>query len=672
MINYDDIIRNLIKSPDPISMWDWCVSYLLFGKSKSFDPRRAGFMRSTYDIIGKRMLGQSLTSEIYLCLGAQIAKTTVLAASMAYGIILGRQIGYYLARDQDIKSMRRTRFRPMVMHTKPITGLLPLSMKERTIALSPNGYLLGDASVLFQIASVSDAYKAVSYDTVLLDELDSYPKDVDGQGDPVELSLVRMRTMAARSLLIGVSTPSSYTGLIWSRLCSGTNERPFITCNCGSSHYLDWRLIKLENGEDIISAQPHDIRARSLARWVCPYCGQMHDTNSVKKMLLNFNTNQLWVPGIWRIDDDHIDGYWTVNKDYVDIDDGKIKGIHVSDGAVISRWASSIYSVDVDLNKFASSLCKAKIIGKSKFKTWLNVEAAEPFVDVSIPADITTIKERINIDNKYTHRTCPIDPKLLVLVFDQQGQGDVTRFWFPYVVLAFGEDQDVYIVAAGKAMSPQERDQLELCSWPCKSKNMRPHLTVMDCGNPNARFHIYSWAAADSEYRIVIRGDSTLDDSQLWLQYNPKLTKSSRPSNVKEYKVATHSWRSILNDYITGVKPGFRMPVDIPEFYLKSLSAEETKQETRRKSGGLYREVTIWVPRKTASDKEDDIVRQRSDTHWADCTKYGLAIADIYSAINITSNEVEEEEPVSVNTVDQTNIRWGDNVYAAKWGNNVW
>lgn len=77
---------------------------------------------------------------------------------------------------------------------------------------------------------------------LFMDEVDEYPGDVDGQGDPVALAEKRTTTFSRRKVFL-VSTPT-IKGLsrIEREFLASDQRRYFLACpNCGCSDYLTWR-----------------------------------------------------------------------------------------------------------------------------------------------------------------------------------------------------------------------------------------------------------------------------------------------------------------------------------------------------------------------------------------------------------------------------------------------
>ena len=110
---------------------------------------------------------------------------------------------------------------------------------------------------------------------LVLDEVDGYPADVDGEGDPVALALKRTATFSNRKVLI-FSTPTikgasriefEFEGTLEQQRSgySPTDQRKyFVPCpHCGTFQTLEWEQVRWSE----LEREPQD------AVYDCPHCG---------------------------------------------------------------------------------------------------------------------------------------------------------------------------------------------------------------------------------------------------------------------------------------------------------------------------------------------------------------------------------------------------------------
>jgi phage terminase large subunit GpA-like protein len=109
---------------------------------------------------------------------------------------------------------------------------------------------------------------------LFLDEVDGYPGDLDGEGDPVALAEARTRTFARRKIFI-VSTPTIKGASRIEREYLGTDQRRFfLPCpHCGHMQWLEFERLRWEKG------QP------DTAHYLCEGCeGQIYEHHKTRML----------------------------------------------------------------------------------------------------------------------------------------------------------------------------------------------------------------------------------------------------------------------------------------------------------------------------------------------------------------------------------------------------
>jgi phage terminase large subunit GpA-like protein len=141
---------------------------------------------------------------------------------------------------------------------------------------------------------------------LFLDEVDAYPPDVDGEGDPVALAEQRTGTFGNRRKIYISSTPT-IKGLsrIEAEYLASDQRRHFMPCpHCGFFDYLRWENIRWPD------------EAPDLAQLLCNACGAMIEERYKTQMLergewrptakpntrgvVGFHLNALYAPLGWK------------------------------------------------------------------------------------------------------------------------------------------------------------------------------------------------------------------------------------------------------------------------------------------------------------------------------------------------------------------------------------
>ncbi len=110
---------------------------------------------------------------------------------------------------------------------------------------------------------------------IFLDEIDAYPVDAGGEGEPVDLAEKRTVTFGGRAKKYLVSTPTiKGRSRIGRRYRRSNQQRYFLPCSgCGEWDYIRWEQIQWP--ED----QPEK------AAYVCAACGYRHEEHEKEKLL---------------------------------------------------------------------------------------------------------------------------------------------------------------------------------------------------------------------------------------------------------------------------------------------------------------------------------------------------------------------------------------------------
>lgn len=134
---------------------------------------------------------------------------------------------------------------------------------------------------LLRIAGANSAagLRAMPTKFLMLDEIDGYPFDVEGEGDPIELAERRRKTFA-RSKQLETSTPTEVSSSrIYQRFKAGSQGEYFVPCpHCGEHQLLDIDNLKYE-----LDAEGQVID--DSVAMACVECGSLIDEHHKTAML---------------------------------------------------------------------------------------------------------------------------------------------------------------------------------------------------------------------------------------------------------------------------------------------------------------------------------------------------------------------------------------------------
>jgi phage terminase large subunit GpA-like protein len=206
---------------------------------------------------------------------------------------------------------------------------------------------------------------------LFLDEVDGYPPDVDGEGDPISLVEARTDTFAHRKIFI-VSTPTIAGASAIEREYQESDQRRFyVPCpHCGHAHVLKWENIS------IADERPETAMLR------CPECGAL-------------------------IEDKHKGAMLEAGKWIAENPEGRYPGFHLS----------GLYSPWTTFAKLAEKYFAAKG-NPEKEKTWWNTSMGEPFAAPGVSVEPHTLMEKCQ---SYDAQTLPAGVICVTAGVDVQG-----------------------------------------------------------------------------------------------------------------------------------------------------------------------------------------------------------------------------------------------------------
>ena len=145
--------------------------------------------------------------------------------------------------DSTLKRNVKNRINPMLEDTPCLARRFPASAKKSENTLDEK---LFDGGVLFMAGANSPAgLRSMPIARVFLDEVDAYPRNLDGEGSPIELARARTRTFARRKIFM-ISTPTIQGASVIESEFQASDQRHFhVPCpHCGSFQDLKWEQIR--------------------------------------------------------------------------------------------------------------------------------------------------------------------------------------------------------------------------------------------------------------------------------------------------------------------------------------------------------------------------------------------------------------------------------------------
>lgn len=274
--------------PAPImTVSEWSDSYRMLPQKTSAEPgqwrtSRTPYLRELMDELSH----MSKTKEVVFMKGAQVGGTE--AGNNFLGYIVDYMPGTAMVvwpALPDVKKNSKLRIDPLFEDTprlkeKVNTG----NAKDKNNTALFKGFDGG--ALILTGANSASGLRSVPARFLFLDEIDGYPEDVEGEGDPIKLVEARTRTFARRKIL-KVSTPTIKGSSKIEREFKASDQRYY---NVPCPHCNEFQKLDFENLEyKTIPGDEHDFVTE--CSYFCPKCGEEIEEFHKTKML----TNGKWI-----------------------------------------------------------------------------------------------------------------------------------------------------------------------------------------------------------------------------------------------------------------------------------------------------------------------------------------------------------------------------------------
>jgi phage terminase large subunit GpA-like protein len=190
-----------IRPDPPLTVSEWADKHRVLSQEASAEPGRWRTSRTPYlrEIMDALSPGSGVERVTFMK-GAQIGGTE--AGNNWAGYVMDHAPGPMLivqAKDQLVGRVSKQRLTPMIENSPRLSAkVYKDNVEEKHF---PGGILM------LTTAKSASGLRSMPIRYLFLDEVDGYPLDVQGEGDPVNLAIARTRTFARRKIL-EVSTPT--------------------------------------------------------------------------------------------------------------------------------------------------------------------------------------------------------------------------------------------------------------------------------------------------------------------------------------------------------------------------------------------------------------------------------------------------------------------------------
>jgi phage terminase large subunit GpA-like protein len=185
---------------------------------------------------------------------------------------------------QDAKDHSRQRFAPTARQMPQVAERIPDMRSRDETNTWQTKEIRGGASLFFAGANSARSLASKPLGFAVCDEIDGYPLDVDGEGDPIALVWERMSNFPNRKLLL-CSTPTLRDfSRIEAEYHASDRRRYWVPCpHCGANQLLVWGA-DVEHGIKWLKTESGLARAET-AVYICQHCSAAIEERSKTQML---------------------------------------------------------------------------------------------------------------------------------------------------------------------------------------------------------------------------------------------------------------------------------------------------------------------------------------------------------------------------------------------------
>ncbi len=338
----------------------------------------------------------SPVERVVLMKGAQIGGTE--CGNSWIGYVIHHVPGPMLAVMPTVEMAKRNskqRIDPLIAESEPLRRLVkPARSRDSGNTVLTKEFLGGVLVMTGANSAVGLRSMPVRY--LFLDEIDGFPGDVDGEGDPVVLAEARTRTFSRRKIFM-VSTPTiKGVSRIEREYEASDQRRYFVPCpSCGEKQWLQFEQLKWEK------ARPE------TARYECEHCQAYIEEHNKTRMLEN---------GEWRATSPALPDY------------GRTVGFHISSLYSPIGWRSWAQVAAAWLAAQGSD---------AAIKSVKNTELGETWVETGEAPDWQRLYDR---REDYKIGTIPRDGLFLTAGADVQKDRIEISIW------AWGREREAWLV----------------------------------------------------------------------------------------------------------------------------------------------------------------------------------------------------------------------------------
>lgn len=406
----------------PMRLSQWAAEHFYLSAESSYTESRwvaYPFQTAILDCIGHDDI-----VEVDMMKSARVGYTKMILAAIGYfAEHKKRNQALWQPSDADRDEFTKVELEPMLRDVPVMEKVFPVFLqRHKDNTLKAKKFLTG--MLHLRGGTAAKNYRRISVDTVLLDELDGFDQDIEGEGEPFALAKKRLEGAIFPKIVCGTTPKTANLSHIESRVKQAREVFLFhIPCpHCGHEHPLTWG----GKGEkkDPTGFVWRDNDPETVGH-LCPGCGVIYAQHEYL--------------GVWRR------GRW-LNPNtgtWIDADsqfrDAECQPVQPPQHLAFLVWTA--YSPQAAwaniVREYVNAAAKAATGDKTSLKTFVNTTLGEPFEEEVEKGDAQELMRRAE---PYPLRIVPRPVLVLVAFVDVQSDR------FELVVWGFGRGEEMWVV----------------------------------------------------------------------------------------------------------------------------------------------------------------------------------------------------------------------------------
>ena len=567
-----------IKPEQPLTVSQWADEYRILSSKASAEPGkfrtdRTPYLKEPMDCLST----ESPIQRVVMMFAAQTGKTECMNNWLGYCV--AHAPGPMLLVQPTVemaKRLSKQRLESMLQETPCLAEkIAPARSRDSGNTMMQKEFPGG--MMLLTGGNSATGLRSTPCRYIGLDEVDAFPGDVDGEGDPVALAEKRATTFARRKVLL-TSTPTVRDfSRIETEYLRSDQRKYFVPCpHCGVFEYLKWPQLKWQKGD------------ASSVEYECEHCGErfseIHKSTILRK-------------GEWR----------ATSKG-----DGRTAGFHLSGLYSPLGWFS--------WEEMAGEWLRAKGDAPA-LKTFINTRLSETWEENYVSKiSAEGLMKRVE---PYLPGVIPNDVLILTMGVDVQGGGGTEGQRLSVSIWGWSTGEEAWLcdhqTLAGDPHQGEvwkALDVLLTSDWVKEDgTKMKIEVTCIDSGGL-ATMPVYQYCRERQALGVVpVKGAST--------RGKPPIGKGSRQDinfkgktlkkGVSLYMVGTDTIKDCLMGRLKhnvknedGSSPGYmHFHAQTDESYFRELTSEQQILKTNRSGFN----VPTWIKKAgVPSERLDELV----------------------------------------------------------------